>query len=165
METRQKTTEENLKRLDKDMSELSVAALTGKVNSKFDNIDGFIKQMNEEHEAVVALLDKISASQEKQVESSNIGSNFDSGVLRVKLQSLQSGERYRVMEEAVSEVEVAVATRHLHAQSVIGSWYNMGLTREISQANLFFSHSFAAEDGNLQSKMALAYTYYRQESR
>ncbi|CAA2957422.1 Hypothetical predicted protein [Olea europaea subsp. europaea] len=69
METRQKTTEENLKRLDKDMSELSVA--------------------------VVALT--------------------------VELHSLQSGERYRVMEEAVSEVEVAVATRHLHLRMGICS--------------------------------------------
>ncbi|CAI9786898.1 unnamed protein product [Fraxinus pennsylvanica] len=80
-----------------------------------------------------------------------------------KMLEVGSGGGYRVMEEAVSEIEAAAAAGHPHAQSVIGFWYNMGMTRELSQAKAFLYHSFAAEGGNLQSKMALAYTYYRQE--
>ncbi|KAL2478893.1 ERAD-associated E3 ubiquitin-protein ligase [Forsythia ovata] len=78
---------------------------------------------------------------------------------------MESGSRggYRVMEEAASEIEVAAAAGHPHAQSVVGFWYNMGMTRERSQAKAFLYHSFAAEGGNMQSKMALAYTYYRQD--
>ncbi|CAA3003413.1 ERAD-associated E3 ubiquitin-protein ligase component HRD3A-like isoform X2 [Olea europaea var. sylvestris] len=80
-----------------------------------------------------------------------------------KMLEAGSGGGYRVMEEAVSEIEAAAAAGNPHAQSVIGFWYNMGMTREMSQAKAFLYHSFAADGGNLQSKMALAYTYYRQE--
>ncbi|CAA2982689.1 Hypothetical predicted protein [Olea europaea subsp. europaea] len=86
METRQNTTKENLKRRDKELGELgaTVASLIGKVDSKFDNIDRYMHQMNEKHEAIVSLLAKIIASQQERVEGSNSGSNFDGGVLSVK---------------------------------------------------------------------------------
>ncbi|CAA2989823.1 Hypothetical predicted protein [Olea europaea subsp. europaea] len=59
-------------------------------------------QMNEKHEAVVALLAKIIASQEKRVEGSNSGSNFDGRVLSVK-----SGKEDRLggVEDVISSYE------------------------------------------------------------
>ncbi|CAA3022553.1 ERAD-associated E3 ubiquitin- ligase component HRD3A [Olea europaea subsp. europaea] len=73
---------------------------------------------------------------------------------------VRSGKGYRVMEEAMSEIETSAATGHRYMQSMIGSWYNMGMTREMSQAKVLLYRSFAVKGRNLQSKMALAYTYY-----
>ncbi|MCD7452773.1 hypothetical protein HAX54_018075 [Datura stramonium] len=68
----------------------------------------------------------------------------------------------RAMEEAASEIEAALGwppTRSLF----LGFLYGMGIGRERSKAKSFLYHHFAAEGGNMQSKMALAYTYSRQE--
>ncbi|XP_049393811.1 ERAD-associated E3 ubiquitin-protein ligase component HRD3A [Solanum stenotomum] len=69
----------------------------------------------------------------------------------------------RAMEEAASEIEAAASAGHPHAQSILGFLYGMGIGRERSKAKSFLYHHFAAEGGNMQSKMALAYTYSRQE--
>lgn len=69
----------------------------------------------------------------------------------------------RGMAEAAAEIEAAAAGGHPHSQSVMGFLYGMGIMRERSKAKAFLHHYFAAEGGNKQSKMALAYTYYRQE--
>ncbi|KAM3268808.1 ERAD-associated E3 ubiquitin-protein ligase component HRD3A [Capsicum chacoense] len=69
----------------------------------------------------------------------------------------------RAMEEAASEIEAAAVAGHPHAQSILGFLYGMGIGRERSKAKSFLYHHFAAEGGNMQSKMALAYTYSRQE--
>ncbi|VFQ69788.1 unnamed protein product [Cuscuta campestris] len=69
----------------------------------------------------------------------------------------------RGMEEAGSEMEATAAAGHPHAQSVLGFLYGTGMTREKNKAKSFLYHHFAAEGGNMQSKMALAYAYYRQE--
>lgn len=69
----------------------------------------------------------------------------------------------RVMEEAVAEIEAAAAVGQPHAQSVMGYLYSMGIGRDRSEGKAFLHHYFAAQGGNMQSKMALAYTYYRQE--
>ncbi|KMT03679.1 hypothetical protein BVRB_8g190160 [Beta vulgaris subsp. vulgaris] len=62
--------------------------------------------------------------------------------------SLSSGE-LRLMEEASSEIEAAAKAGDPHARSVLGLLY----------------HFFAALGGNLQSKMALAHFYARQDVR
>ncbi|KAJ8553491.1 hypothetical protein K7X08_024169 [Anisodus acutangulus] len=69
----------------------------------------------------------------------------------------------RAMEEAAREIETAASGGHPHAQSILGFLYGMGIGRERSKAKSFLYHHFAAEGGNMQSKMALAYTYSRQE--
>lgn len=67
------------------------------------------------------------------------------------------------MEEAVSEFEDGAAAGYAHAQSALGFLYGMGQMRDRSKGKAFLYHHFAAEGGNMQSKMALAYTYLRQD--
>lgn len=67
------------------------------------------------------------------------------------------------MEEAVAEIEeLAMEKGNPHAQSVLGFLYGLGQIKERNKAKAFLYHYFAAEGGNSQSKLALAYTYYRQ---
>ncbi|CAA2974563.1 ERAD-associated E3 ubiquitin- ligase component HRD3A [Olea europaea subsp. europaea] len=80
-----------------------------------------------------------------------------------KMVEASSRGEYGLMEEAASEIDAASTSGDPHAQSVMGFFYNMGMTREKNKAKAFLHHYFAAHDGNMQSKMALAYTYYRQE--
>ncbi|KAK3036989.1 hypothetical protein RJ639_029978 [Escallonia herrerae] len=68
-----------------------------------------------------------------------------------------------MMERAVSEIEAAAAGGHPHAQSAMGFLYSVGMAREKNRTKGFLYHTFASDGGNLQSKMALAYTYSRQE--
>ncbi|XP_057952673.1 ERAD-associated E3 ubiquitin-protein ligase component HRD3A-like [Malania oleifera] len=86
---------------------------------------------------------------------------YYSGVSRMIL-AVSSGDP-RVMEEAASEIEAAAKRAYPPAQSVLGFLYQMGQMRERNGAKGFLYHYFAAEGGNMQSKMALAYTYSRQE--
>ncbi|KAL7584013.1 ERAD-associated E3 ubiquitin-protein ligase component HRD3A [Lactuca sativa] len=69
----------------------------------------------------------------------------------------------RAMEDVASEIESAAATGNPHAQSLLGFLYNTGMARERSGAKAFMYHHFAADSGNMQSKLALAYTYSRQD--
>lgn len=80
-----------------------------------------------------------------------------------KMVEAASRGEFGVMEEAVAEIEAASALGHPHGQSAMGFLYSMGIGRERSDAKAFLYHYFASEGGNMQSKMALAYTYYRQE--
>ncbi|GAA0174698.1 ubiquitin-protein ligase [Lithospermum erythrorhizon] len=81
----------------------------------------------------------------------------------LKMVEAASGGDVRVMEEAVAEIEGLVAEGHPHGQSVLGFLYDFGVVRGKSKGKGFLYHHFAAQGGNLQSKMALAYTYYRQD--
>ncbi|CAA2987130.1 ERAD-associated E3 ubiquitin- ligase component HRD3A [Olea europaea subsp. europaea] len=82
--------------------------------------------------------------------------------VRLMVEAVSKGE-YRLMEDAVSEIDTASTGGDPYAQSVMGFFYNTGMTREKNKAKAFLHHYFAAQGGNIQSKMALAYTYYRQE--
>ena len=68
-----------------------------------------------------------------------------------------------VMGEAASEIEAAATAGNPHAQSALGFLYEMGMMRERKREKALMYHSFAADGGNTQSKMALAYIYSRQE--
>ncbi|XP_027339928.1 ERAD-associated E3 ubiquitin-protein ligase component HRD3A isoform X2 [Abrus precatorius] len=68
-----------------------------------------------------------------------------------------------VIEEGAGEIETAAESGYPPAQSVLGFLWGMGLLRERSKGKAFLYHHFAAEGGNMQSKMALAYTYTRQD--
>lgn len=69
----------------------------------------------------------------------------------------------RRMEEGASEIEAAAGSGYAHAQSAMGFLYNMGMLRERNKAKAFMYHYFASDAGNMQSKMALAYIYSRQD--
>ncbi|KAF8389990.1 hypothetical protein HHK36_024510 [Tetracentron sinense] len=69
----------------------------------------------------------------------------------------------RLMEEAGSEIEAAAIGGFPHAQSALGFLYETGQTRERDERKAFLYHHFAAEGGNMHSKMVLAYTYLRQD--
>lgn len=68
-----------------------------------------------------------------------------------------------VIEDGASEIAASAETGHPPSQSVLGFLWGMGLLRERSKEKAFLYHHFAAEGGNMQSKMALAYTYTRQD--
>ncbi|KAL3748991.1 hypothetical protein ACJRO7_010129 [Eucalyptus globulus] len=86
---------------------------------------------------------------------------YYSGVSKM-MAAASSGEG-RLMEEAVSEFEVSAAAGYAHAQSALGFLHGTGQMRDRSKGKAFLYHHFAAEGGNMQSKMALAYTYMRQD--
>lgn len=75
---------------------------------------------------------------------------------------LMSGDA-RLIEEGSGEIEAASESGYSAAQSVLGFLWGMGLLRERSKEKAFVYHHFASEGGNMQSKMALAYLYTRQD--
>ncbi|XP_059640930.1 ERAD-associated E3 ubiquitin-protein ligase component HRD3A [Cornus florida] len=85
---------------------------------------------------------------------------YYSGV-RKMVDAVSSGDPM-MMEAAAAEIEAAAAAGHTHAQSVLGFLYDMGMMRERNGAKAFAYHYFAADGGNMQSKMVSAYTYSRQ---
>jgi len=68
-----------------------------------------------------------------------------------------------LIEEGAAEIAAVAETGHPAAQSVLGFLWEMGLLRERSKGKAFLYHHFAAEGGNMQSMMALAYKYTRQD--
>ncbi|XP_040998075.1 ERAD-associated E3 ubiquitin-protein ligase component HRD3A-like isoform X1 [Juglans microcarpa x Juglans regia] len=80
-----------------------------------------------------------------------------------KMVSAASSGDARLMEEAAAEIENAASEGHAHARSVLGFLHGMGLMKQRNKAKSFMYHHFAAEGGNMQSKMALANSYAHQE--
>ncbi|KAJ0105711.1 hypothetical protein Patl1_19607 [Pistacia atlantica] len=80
-----------------------------------------------------------------------------------KMMSAVSDGDKRKMREATAEIEAAADEGEPHSRSVLAFLYGMGMMRERNKAKAFMYHHFAAEGGNIQSKMALAYTYLRQD--
>ncbi|KAJ3681662.1 hypothetical protein LUZ60_014235 [Juncus effusus] len=64
---------------------------------------------------------------------------------------------------AAGRISAAANGGEAAAQSVLGFLYGSGVLRKPDRAKHFLFHHFAAEDGDLHSKMALAYSYFRQE--
>ncbi|KAK7251737.1 hypothetical protein RIF29_35192 [Crotalaria pallida] len=95
------------------------------------------------------------------VSSTELDALYYSGV--GKMLSAVTSADVRLMEEATGEIEVAAESGYPAAQSVLGFLSGMGLLRERSKGKSFLYHHFASEGGNMQSKMALAYTYTRQD--
>ena len=67
------------------------------------------------------------------------------------------------LSAAVSQFRKAADEGHAHAQSTLAFLYGNGIGVEHSDSKAFLYHSFAAESGNFQSKLALAYGYFRQQ--
>ncbi|GAV81093.1 Sel1 domain-containing protein [Cephalotus follicularis] len=80
-----------------------------------------------------------------------------------KILSAASGGDLRLMEEAAEEIEEAAGRGNPHTQSVLGFLYAMGMTKERNKGKALLYHYFSADGGSTQSKLALAYTYLRQE--
>lgn len=78
------------------------------------------------------------------------------------IKSVSSGDT-TLMDDAVSEIEESASRGLPHARSVLGFLYATGQMRKQNKAKAFTYHYFASEGGNMQSKMALAYTYFRQD--
>lgn len=78
------------------------------------------------------------------------------------IKSVSSGDT-TLMDDAVSEFEESASSGLPHARSVVGFLYATGQMRKQNKAKAFTYHYFASEGGNMQSKMALAYTYFRQD--
>lgn len=95
---------------------------------------------------------------EPEPEPSPSDSDYDS-LYYSGVAKLMSGDA----REGAGEIEAAAESGHPAAQSVLGFLWGMGLLRERSKSKGFLYHHFAAEGGNMQSKMALAYTYTRQD--
>ncbi|CAN1159252.1 ERAD-associated E3 ubiquitin-protein ligase component HRD3A [Linum perenne] len=84
--------------------------------------------------------------------------------LVAKMLSAVSEGEIGIMEEAAGGVEVAAKEKgNPHAQSLLGFLVGMGQMREMNKAKAFLYHHFGSSGGNMQSKMALAYTYSRQD--
>ncbi|PKA64873.1 F-box protein [Apostasia shenzhenica] len=67
------------------------------------------------------------------------------------------------MEAAASQIEASATSGFPHAQSTLAFLHGAGILRRQSRPKSFLYHNFAAEGGNMQSKMVLAYTFYRQD--
>ncbi|KAK9266175.1 hypothetical protein L1049_027240 [Liquidambar formosana] len=87
---------------------------------------------------------------------------YYSGVTKM-ISAVSSGDP-RAMKEAASEIEAAAVGGNPHAQSVLGFLYQTGMMREWNRMKAFMYHCFAADGGNVQSRMALAYDYSRQDA-
>lgn len=80
-----------------------------------------------------------------------------------KMMSAASSGDSLLMEEAASDIEAVASKGDPQARSLLAFLYSTGMTRERNKAKAFLYHHFASSGGNVQSKMALAYTYLRQD--
>ena len=86
---------------------------------------------------------------------------YYSGVGKM-MTSISSGD-VKLMEEASRDIKAAAESGCPAAQSVVGFLYGMGHLMETNKGKAFLYHHFAAEGGNMKSKMALANMYMCQE--
>ncbi|KAK1431488.1 hypothetical protein QVD17_07947 [Tagetes erecta] len=82
-------------------------------------------------------------------------------VVRKLVDAVSDGGREIV--DVATEIESIAATGDVHAQSLLGFLYSMGIGRERNSDKGFMFHQFAADFGCVQSKLVRAYACYRQE--
>lgn len=82
--------------------------------------------------------------------------------IRAMISAASSGD-LAAMDSAASDIEAATSAGHPNAQSALAFLFGAGLARPRSRPKSYLYHHFAAEAGNMQSKMVLAYAYLRQE--
>ncbi|XP_072990789.1 ERAD-associated E3 ubiquitin-protein ligase component HRD3-like isoform X1 [Typha latifolia] len=93
--------------------------------------------------------------------SSDFDPLFISGI-RSMLSAASSADP-SAMAAAASQIEIAASAGHPHAQSTLAFLHSHGILRPQNRHRSFLFHQFAAEGGNLQSKMTLGYTFFRQD--
>ncbi|XBH57016.1 hypothetical protein VPH35_078707 [Triticum aestivum] len=86
---------------------------------------------------------------------------FVAGV-RAMISAASSGDE-AAFSTASAQIDAAASGGHPGAQSALAFLSGAGMTRPVSRSRAFLLHKFAADAGDLQSKMALAYAYFRQE--
>lgn len=111
----------------------------------------------------VPLLDPASPSAADDEPDSTADALFVAGA-RAMI-SAASAEDDAAFATAAAQIEAAAAEGHSGAQSALAFLSGAGMTRPASRSRAFLLHKFAANAGDLQSKMALAYSYFRQEVR
>ncbi|KAG0601960.1 hypothetical protein M758_11G151000 [Ceratodon purpureus] len=86
---------------------------------------------------------------------------FASGIR--KMVEAVNEEDPRMLNEAIQVLQDEADNGNAHAQSTLGSLHWMACGVPHSDAKAYLYHEFAKEGGNAQSKMALAYRYYRNQ--
>ncbi|BAF11525.1 eRAD-associated E3 ubiquitin-protein ligase component HRD3 precursor [Oryza sativa Japonica Group] len=109
----------------------------------------------------VPLLDPASASPSGDEPDSPSDALFVAGV-RAMLSAASAGDD-AAFATAAAQIEAAATGGHPGAQSALAFLSGAGMTRPASRSRAFLLHKFAADAGDLQSKMALAYSFFRQE--
>nr|XP_043616685.1 ERAD-associated E3 ubiquitin-protein ligase component HRD3A-like [Erigeron canadensis] len=86
-------------------------------------------------------------------------------VVRKLVEAVSGGgeSSVRVDDVAVEIEKMAEKSGDPNVLSLLGFLYNYGIGKEKNGGKAFMYHYFASQGGNMQSKMALAYTYSRQE--
>ncbi|GJN30943.1 hypothetical protein PR202_gb19291 [Eleusine coracana subsp. coracana] len=77
--------------------------------------------------------------------------------------SAATAGNHEAFSMAASQIEAAAEEGHAGALSVLAFLSGAGMTRPASRSRALLLHKLAADAGDLQSKMALAYSYFRQE--
>ncbi|XP_024403374.2 ERAD-associated E3 ubiquitin-protein ligase component HRD3A isoform X2 [Physcomitrium patens] len=88
--------------------------------------------------------------------------NEYAAAVRKMVEGLSNGE-LSVLNEAIRGLQSVAENGNVHAESTLAFLYASGSGVQQSDAKAFLYHHFAAHGGNLQSKMALAYSYSRQQ--
>ena len=111
----------------------------------------------------VPLLDPTTSSASDYKPDSPSDALFIAGA-RTMISAVSLGDAV-AFSTACAQIEAAAAAGHPGAQSALAFLSGAGMTRPVSRSRAFLLHKFAADAGDLQSKMALAYSYFRQEVR
>ncbi|KAG2541976.1 hypothetical protein PVAP13_9NG669600 [Panicum virgatum] len=109
----------------------------------------------------VPLLDPTSPRPSGDEQDSPADSLFVAGA-RAMLSAASEGDDVAFVT-AAAQIEAAATAGHPGAQSALAFLSSAGMTRPASRSRAFLLHKFAADAGDLQSKMAIAYSYFRQE--
>ncbi|PUZ41839.1 hypothetical protein GQ55_9G535900 [Panicum hallii var. hallii] len=109
----------------------------------------------------VPLLDPTSSPPSGDEPDSPADSLFVAGA-RAMLSAASEGDEVAFVT-AAAQIEAAATAGHPGAQSALAFLSGAGMTRPASRSRAFLLHKFAADAGDLQSKMAIAYSYFRQE--
>eukprot|EP00271_Cylindrocystis_brebissonii_P006534 TRINITY_DN19309_c0_g1_i1.p1 TRINITY_DN19309_c0_g1~~TRINITY_DN19309_c0_g1_i1.p1 ORF type:complete len:740 (-),score=130.61 TRINITY_DN19309_c0_g1_i1:357-2576(-) len=95
----------------------------------------------------------------KGAEAGHVASIYTLGVKQL----LGAPGVQRNVVQAMETLSRAAEEGHPHAQSVLAYLHASGYGVPLSEAKAFMYHTFAAKGGSFQSKMALAYSYLRQQ--
>jgi SEL1 protein len=112
----------------------------------------------------VPLLDPASPSSAWDDEPDSTADALFAAGARAMISAASAGDE-AAFATAAAQIEAAATEGHPGAQSALAFLSGAGMTRPASRSRAFLLHKFAADGGDLQSKMALAYSYFRQEVR
>ncbi|VAI07556.1 unnamed protein product [Triticum turgidum subsp. durum] len=109
----------------------------------------------------IPLLDPTTPSPSGDQQDPPSDALFVAGV-RAMISAASSGDE-AAFSTASAQIDAAATGGHPGAQSALAFLSGAGMARPVSRSRAFLLDKFAADAGDLQSKMALAYAYFRQE--